>query len=408
MKEMNTDKRIITLILKHTMGVITPSELQELDTWRLEDPKNDSAFQWLGNPENLEKDYRLRQSLDTEQSLEEVKGRLDLQEPTKKQPLRSHRLSLYFYRVAAVIALLIVGGAFWYHREYTRVTPPEITEEVQVAMQQSRDTGMEGAEVVSTKSSDNTAKTVVITREEQSLYHVDEHFAERLAEAKRITTYHNKEYWVTLEDGTLVHLNYNSKLIHPEKFGDRRDVILDGEAYFMVAHDKSRQFVVHTPQGDVKVYGTEFWINTRNTDKRYASQESSSATHLSVALVRGSISFTPNESKEYLLTPGQQLSVNSENPLSITLTEVDTDTYVAWNEGIFYFHYEPLRKVAEVLSKWYSVDIEMATPKIGDITVLGRFARYEKLENILDALGKTTGLSVERHGDRVIIGESYK
>ena len=195
-------------------------------------------------------------------------------------------LNSHLYRVAAVLVLLLVGGTFWY-REHTRVTPPTISEEVQTAMQLSRN--------------------------------VDEQFAEQLAEAKRITTYQDKEYWVTLEDGTLVHLNYNSRLIYPEKFGDRRDVILDGEAYFMVAKDKSRQFVVHTPQGDIRVYGTEFWVNTRADVQ--ASQESTLSCQL--ALVRGSISFTPTEGKETMLKPGQELSI-VDSQLSIT----DIDTWV--------------------------------------------------------------------------------
>ena len=387
------------LLAKKKLGLLTAEEEERLGKLMVGDARYDDIQALLQDEEFLKEEFSAMDEVDARKAYQEMHQRI-----VSDHGSRSAIIWTYLYRVAAVVLLLVVGGAFWYHRQYTKVTPPVISERVELAMQHSNASGMQGAEIVSKATSNQP----VITKEEYALYHVDDDFAEQLAEAKRISTYHNKEYWVTLDDGSLVHLNYNSRLIYPERFGDRRDVILDGEAYFMVAKDQSRQFVVHTPQGDVKVYGTEFWINTRNTDKRYASQESSSATHLSVALVRGSISFTPNESKEYLLTPGQQLSVNSENPLSITLTEVDTDTYVAWNEGIFYFHYEPLRKVAEVLSKWYSVDIEMATPKIGDITVLGRFARYEKLENILDALGKTTGLSVERHGDRVIIGESYK
>lgn len=90
---------------------------------------------------------------------------------------------------------------------------------------------------------------------------------EQLLEARRITTYQDKEYWLTLDDGTLVHLNYNTRMVCPERFIDgTRDVILDGEAYFMVAHDSRHPFVVHTPQGDIRVYGTEFNVSTRDGD----------------------------------------------------------------------------------------------------------------------------------------------
>ena len=259
MKELNVDKRIITLILKHTLQIISESEQQELDLWRQADARHETVFEYLSEPENLEKEYRFRKEIDAEQSLERIKEKLwNEEKETKEVPLHAHRFTTYLYRAAAIIVLFIVGGAYWYHREYTRVTPPEISQEVQLAMEQSRERGVQAAEIITS----GMPHQQVITDEERALYHVDEDFAEQLEEAKRITTYHNKEYWVTLPDGSLVHLNYNSRLIYPEKFGDRRDVILEGEAYLMVAKDKSRQFVVHTPKGDVKVYGTEFVVNT--------------------------------------------------------------------------------------------------------------------------------------------------
>ena len=386
MKELNVDKRIITLILKHTLQIISESEQQELDLWRQADARHETVFEYLSEPENLEKEYRFRKEIDAEQSLERIKEKLwNEEKETKEVPLHAHRFTTYLYRAAAVIVLLIVGGAYWYHREYTRVTPPEISQEVQLAMEQSRERGVQAAEIITS----GMPHQQVITDEERALYHVDEDFAEQLAEAKRITTYHNKEYWVTLDDGSLVHLNYDSRLIYPEKFGDRRDVILEGEAYFMVAHDKSRQFVVHTPQGDVKVYGTEFNINTRNED-----------VAVNVVLVKGSVSFTPTDGKEVLMNPGQELSF-ANNQLTLRLT--DTVPYVAWNEGEFIFSDWTLGRILNVIARWYGLEVVFMDKELSNHKFSGSLSRYEDLKPTLETIEMVTGMRLNVNNQKLYI-----
>lgn len=392
MKELNVDKRIITLILKHTLQIISESEQQELDLWRQADARHETVFEYLSEPENLEKEYRFRKEIDAEQSLERIKEKLwNEEKETKEVPLHAHRFTTYLYRAAAVIVLLIVGGAYWYHREYTRVTPPEISQEVELAMHESQSKGWQGADIITSSSSNRQ----VITAEESERYHVDEDFAERLAEARRITTYHNKEYWVTLEDGSLVHLNYNSRLIYPEKFGDRRDVILEGEAYFMVAKDKSRQFVVHTPKGDVKVYGTEFVVNTGTS-----TENGNDNKELTVVLVKGSVSFTPTDGREKMLTPGQELSiVNSQ----LNVSEVDTAPFVAWNEGEFVFSDWTLERIMSVIARWYGLDVEFANKDLGNHKFSGSLSRYEDLKPTLETIEMVTGMRLNVNNQKLYI-----
>lgn len=392
MKELNVDKRIITLILKHTLQIISESEQQELDLWRQADARHETVFEYLSEPENLEKEYRFRKEIDAEQSLERIKEKLwNEEKETKEVPLHAHRFTTYLYRAAAIIVLFIVGGAYWYHREYTRVTPPEISQEVQLAMEQSRERGVQAAEIITS----GMPHQQVITDEERALYHVDEDFAEQLEEAKRITTYHNKEYWVTLPDGSLVHLNYNSRLIYPEKFGDRRDVILEGEAYLMVAKDKSRQFVVHTPKGDVKVYGTEFVVNTGTS-----TENGNDNKELTVVLFKGSVSFTPTDGREKMLTPGQELSiVNSQ----LNVSEVDTAPFVAWNEGEFVFSDWTLERIMSVIARWYGLDVEFANKDLGNHKFSGSLSRYEDLKPTLETIEMVTGMRLNVNNQKLYI-----
>ncbi len=381
------------LLAKKKFGLLTSEEEKRLEQLMVGDDRYEDIQAMLHDEEFLKEEIAAMDKVDARKAYQEMNLRI-----ASEQSSRSAVIRTYLYRVAAVMLLLIVGGAFWYHRQYTKVTPPEISERVELAMQHSSSSGMQGAEVVTKE----TPHQQVITAEERTLYHVDDDFAEQLAEAKRISTYHNKEYWVTLDDGSLVHLNYNSRLIYPEQFGDRRDVILDGEAYFMVAKDKSRQFVVHTPQGDVKVYGTEFVVNTREkaTDEHEKDAEGAVNQHVSVVLVSGSVGFTSFDGSETILRPSQKLSfVNDE----FSVKEVDVAPYVAWNEGEFIFADVPLEDLLATMSRWYQLDVRFENNEARRMLFTGTIDRYGKAEVILHSISKVTGLVIEKKGNHVII-----
>ena len=369
------NRRISDLLYKYTINALNDDERRELDAWVAARPDRQSYLQMLSSPQSLQDDYRRRKSIDVQKAIREMEARIGKTEKAS----RSSGSRFPFFRIAAVLVLLLVGGTFWYHRGQTRVTPPEISEEVQLAMEQSRKMGKSGAEVLSGKAVEE-----VMSTEERALYHVDDNFAEQLEEARRITTYQNKEYWVTLDDGTLVHLNYDSRLIYPEHFGDRRDVILDGEAYFMVAKDKSRQFVVHTHQGDVKVYGTEFVVNTRKSDAEDHKD-------MYVVLVKGSVGFTANDGREQMLTPGQELSmVHSQ----LTVTDIDTAPFVAWNEGEFVFNNWSLERIMSVISRWYGLKVEFANSSLGGRKFSGSLSRYEDIKPTIETIEAVTGTTI--------------
>lgn len=375
------------------------------DQKRIDELKEQMALAQIDGDELLHR-YRVYSRIDEEAGLASIQERIATATDTEESPCtkaqlstqraaRSSRNPSMLWQAAAVVVLLMVGGAFWYHHDYTKVTPPVVSEEIETAMRQSRESGRQAAEVVSI----GAQHTAAITQEERTLYHVDNDFAEQLAEARRITTYQNKEYWVTLDDGTLVHLNDNSRLIYPEQFGDRRDVILDGEAYFMVAKDKSRQFVVHTPQGDVRVHGTEFMVNTRDGSK---NDNANATGHLSVVLVKGSIGFTPNNGREQMLTPGQQLSVvNSQ----LSINEVDTTPYVAWNEGKFLFQAWPLERVMEVLSRWYGVEVSFASDELRTKQLDGYFSRYDGIDYILESIEAVLNVTITKNQHSISINK---
>lgn len=369
------------LLAKLGAGALTPDELRQLDALMSEDARYEDIKKRLGDAAFVGSELAAMQQIDGRKAWADMQQRIASEGGSGQRSARRIRLFPHLVkRIAAVVLLLLLGGACWYHHDYTRVTPPMITEEVELAMKESRESGHMAANVEAITAQHPSP----ITQEVRQLYHVDDQFAEQLAEAKRITTYQDKEYWVTLDDGTLVHLNNNSRLIYPERFGDRRDVILDGEAYFMVAKDKSRQFVVHTPQGDVKVYGTEFVVNTRKSDAEDHKD-------MYVVLVKGSVGFTANDGREQMLTPGQELSmVHSQ----LTVTDIDTAPFVAWNEGEFVFNNWSLERIMSVISRWYGLKVEFSNSSLGGRKFSGSLSRYEDIKPTIETIETVTGTTI--------------
>ena len=324
----------------------------------------------------------------------------------------AHRLRRFLKYAAAILVLVVAATGLWY-KQYTRVTPPEISEAVQLAMQQSMQSGKSDAVIEKEErwameesgkgKEDGERAKGNAGKEPSSLIphpsslnhypssltpHPSSLTKEQLLTARRITTRHDKEFWLTLDDGTLVHLNYNTRLIYPEHFGrGDRNVVLDGEAYFMVAKDKSRPFIVHTPNGEVKVYGTEFNVNA-------------SVDATTVVLVEVAVSVTPANGLEQMMKPNQRTTISNNQ---ISITAVDVTPYVAWNIGKFTFHDWTLDRIMDIIGKWYDKEIVFADPNIRQMRFTGNFDRYDDLRPTLDFMSRATGLDIIIEKDKIII-----
>ena len=396
---------IQSIIIKSLFSELTENEQQQLDTW-LSIPDNAIVYKHIVNNVKEQDDVvKFLSDIDVDNAIENVNQRIqqlnavsDQHEETASIKSRQHHTLFThlrpLWRYAAAVLILIVGGAALWYSQYTKVTPPEISESVQLAMQQSRENGKQDAKVdvlseeLSMMSDESGINEELRVKNEESLSVTESLTKEQLLSARRITTMHDKEFWLTLDDGSLVHLNYNTRLIYPEKFGrGDRNVILDGEAYFMVAKDKSRPFIVHTPNGDVKVYGTEFNVNT-------------TGDNTSVVLVKGSVSVTPTGGKEQLMNPGQLCEFSVEN---LMLSTIDVEPYIAWNEGKFSFEEWPLERIMQVISRWYGREVEFTSEDIKHQQYSGNFDRYEDIHPTMEAIESITGLKITFAPGRIII-----
>lgn len=139
-----------------------------------------------------------------------------------------------------------------------------------------------------------------------------------------ISTPRGGTFQITLSDGSRVWLNAASSLKFPVNFiGTERRVELTGEAYFEIAQNKSKPFIVDVAgKQDVRVLGTHFNINS------YSDERSINTT-----LLEGSIAIKVNgQADDKLLTPGQQFSLFKSGK-SIIRDAVNLEETVAWKEG---------------------------------------------------------------------------
>lgn len=325
-----------------------------------------------------------------------------------------HRSIALWLKVAGIAAVAIfafmLGNQWW--ADYTKVVMPQIDEATLMARRTSIESGRSDAEVtIRRKDSSTPAAKASVTDDNglnnlynslsnnQSLSMSDDIYAD-------IITYHDKEFWMTLPDGTRVHLNYNSSLTYPLAFtGDSREVVLEGEAYFFVAKDKRHPFIVHTRYGDVKEYGTEFDVNTRYDSNDSPGAYGIRSKGLAVVLVEGSISIIPHNKEEYMLKPGD-LAVVAHNAEVPKIKQVDTTPFTSWNTGSFAFNDCPLDKLLDVVGRWHGKSIKFADNSLRKIHFNGELDRYESLENIISALEKSTGTKMRVTSDVITVGAS--
>lgn len=194
---------------------------------------------------------------------------------------------------------------------------------------------------------------------------------------------------LVLSDGTEVYLNAGSRLIYPTRFVRKeRIVTLEGEAYFKVAKDKERPFIVQAGRVRTRVLGTEFNIS------------SYSASDVHVTLIEGGVQVdAPGHSK--VIMPGQDLCVRKDGSMSVK--EVDLHSYIYWRDGYFYFDNLPLVEVLQGIGRWYNVGVEFRNIQAMDCKVHFLSDRFQGLEHTLTLLNRMEKATISLKGHTLVV-----
>ncbi|RRJ96955.1 DUF4974 domain-containing protein [Opitutaceae bacterium TAV4] len=214
------------------------------------------------------------------------------------------------------------------------------------------------------------------------------------------TTDSGERLAVTLRDGTRITLNANGTLSYPEVFSPyARLVRLTGEAYFDVAHDGARPFVVEAGTLRITVLGTRF--NVR------AFPDGTAAC---VAIVQGRVQVTgagrEGETAPVVITPGQQYSFSTETGAG-KVFPVSAESVASWMQGDIVWEREPVFSAMHDLEKRFGIPIEITDPRLAHETVTACFQTESPAEifEVLRLTGAVNPRIVRNNGqiERVIL-----
>jgi len=196
---------------------------------------------------------------------------------------------------------------------------------------------------------------------------------------------------VILPDSTVIVLNAGSTLKYPETFtGNTREITLEGEAFFDVAPDPRKPFIIHSGALNTTVLGTSFNI----TAYKHLAQ-------LSVTVLTGKVAVTDTLSQQSVtLLPKQKATFNPATATLLTTAADKPENAMAWSKGRLVFEETLLPEVAVRLSNKYNVHITLMDKRLSDYRFNGEF-ETESLDDILKIISTLTKTNVQREGDTI-------
>jgi len=197
---------------------------------------------------------------------------------------------------------------------------------------------------------------------------------------------------VLLPDGTTVWLNARTQLRYPGVFtGDKREVELNGEAYFEVSPDKEKPFCVQTDKCEIEVLGTKFNVDA------YSDSEDFYA-----ALMEGSVRVTDkSESSNTLILQPDYLTTFRNGVL--TAEKITDYDYYRWRDGLVCFRELGFVELMHRFEKCYGIRIMINNPKLAEYAFTGKFRISDGVDNALRVLQRDAPYSFKRNEDENVI-----
>lgn len=234
---------------------------------------------------------------------------------------------------------------------------------------------LESGEIISLNSNESEVKYL-----KKKSIEADKKSDQRVEKLNAIIIPNCYTHKVILEDGTEVFLNANSEMKYPNAFNNEtREIYFKGEGYFKVAKS-NKQFIVHTADFSIKVYGTEFNVNT-NRNK-----------NTETVLVEGSVGIAlEKKGKEVRMKANQLFTYNPDNGTEM-LGEINPNDYLGWMSGNFICNSRPLSQLLEDVSAWYGVQF-IETNAFNKKIVNVNISRDIPLEQILETIEEMSNIT---------------
>lgn len=335
---MDTEQ-IKILLERYNQGNCTPEEAAIVD-------------QWFENINRHKSTYAADKELDRE--LDSI--RLQLNEHINPAPKVRRIRTGYWYAAAAAVVVL-AAGLFWFNQQ-------------------------------SSLPATGKFQPPVIARQSNRV--IRNGFVE-------ITTPKGNKESITLEDGSSLELNAGSKVRYPEHFdaGSRTIFLEEGEAFFNVAADPARQFVVHTAELATTALGTAFNI------RAYASENK-----VTVALVSGKVKVdqldkNSQTASSLILQPSEQISYDRISLSLVKSVFSKPEDVTGWKQGYLVFRDAPYNEIVTGIENRYGTTVVNESNK-KEWNYNGSF-KNESLKDVMDIICLAKSLSYTIKNDTVYL-----
>lgn len=206
------------------------------------------------------------------------------------------------------------------------------------------------------------------------------------------------EYKLILADGTEVWVNADTRIKYQVNLSvtKTREVFLEsGEAFFKVAKNPNKPFIVHHKNMNVQVLGTSFNINAYSNT-------------VQTTLTEGKVNVSIDNGKQQLeLAPDQQANFNL---LTKTLEKEDVDVYsfVAWKDGVFALENETMENLMARIGRLYDYDIAFKDESLKHLHYSGSMNKPQDVRKIINIIQKTSNLKLTLKERTIIVEKSTK
>lgn len=302
---------------------------------------------------------------------------------------------LWRYAAALLVGAAAIGGYFYHQNTFQGHQTAQIVPTEQYVTLQFENEPARKVMLTDTTALHDSAGRVVGYQKGKQIVYTDDTAAAVGNHVLNVP--YGKQIAVQLSDGTHIHLNAGSTLRYPTGFAnhERRSVALSGEAYFDVAKDPARPFVVNVNTLDVAVLGTRFNVSA------YPEDPSND-----VVLVEGAVSLrynmdTARRTPGTVLAPGSK-GIFDKNTGGITVKPVSANLYIAWVTGELVFRNMAFDNILKKLARHYNVSITNNNSALGKEEFNASFGNAP-IEKVLQNLKTAYGIDYEITNNKVYI-----
>jgi ferric-dicitrate binding protein FerR (iron transport regulator) len=361
------------LIIKHLQESLSETEQQQLNEWVAASAANRLLFEKLTSADQINAELETLHKYDDEKGWETIKRAASFTKPPSQKKYTWRRVA-----AAAAIIILGTGGYFTYLNKWDKkdqiVKVPEQNKDVKAPATVRATIILANGEKLNLDSAGTGQLAIqgnvklVKTADGKIVYTGGN---SQLIYNTLVNPRGSKVQPLTLSDGTNVWLNSESSLKFPAAFAaNERRVEITGEAYFEVAKNPSKKFIVSSNGVQTEVLGTHFNVNSYNDE-----------SSIKVTLLEGAVKVSKG-TETTMLKPGQQADITTDIEI---VKGINTDEVVAWKDGLFHFESADLKTILRQFARWYDIEV-VYKGTVSSEKYFSIMNRNSSLSNVLKSL----------------------